>query len=328
MHKKIGVVGAGAWGTAIANVLAKNGYEVLLWCYEEQLAQEINQQHTNSLYMPGHIFSDKVHATHDLQYLFKHTTIIFEAVPVQFLRSVLLPLAGSFAGHQFVCLSKGIEASTLMVPSSIIQDIAVGHDVPIAVISGPSFAQELVAQQLTAVNIAATDTLLSQTVTQLLMNDYFSLCYTEDVIGIQIAAALKNVITLMVGIAQGVGCGDNTRAMIMTIGLAEIARLVVAMGGKQEAVYGLAGLGDLLLTATGSLSKNLKAGIALGQGQSVQQIMQTGIVAEGLNTIKSINELSQQYKVSMPMCNELYAVVYEGTSIKKLLPTLFNCLVI
>jgi glycerol-3-phosphate dehydrogenase (NAD(P)+) len=324
---KVTVVGEGAWGTAVATLLAENGHDVLVWCYNESSANEINNIHQNRRYMPGIILSHKIKATCLIKEAIEYSDYIFEAIPVKFLRGVLLDSKQFISENQkWIALSKGIESDSLLFPTQMFKEIFEDKTINSAV-SGPSFAQELIKKDLTAVNCASQDLKIANDIVQIMNNNYFRACVTTDLIGIQVSAALKNVITLGVGLALGAEVGDNTIAMIITVGMNEIAMLVEKMGGRVETAYGLAGLGDLILTSTGKFSKNLEVGKRLGRGQSLEKIIhETGYIPEGINTVKSVFKLSKKYDISLPLCTGVFHIINGSRTIHDLLPNLFNCL--
>jgi len=325
---KISLLGEGAWGTAFSTLLAENDHDVLVWCHYENISYEINKLHQNKRFMPGVKLSNKVKATNSLKEAIEYSDFIFEAIPVKFLRDVLNQSKEFIKKDQkWISLSKGIETDTLMLPTQMFED-SFGLETVNCAISGPSFAQELIKKDLTAVSCAAKDLKVASEIAQILNNDYFRACPITDLIGVQAAAALKNVVTLAVGLIEGADYGDNTRAMVITVGMHEISILVQKMGGKLETTYGLSGLGDLILTATGKFSKNLEVGRKLGQGQDLEKIIQeTGYTPESINTVKSIFKLSKKYDVKLPLCNGVFNIISGSRTIKDLLPMLFNCLI-
>lgn len=334
---KISVIGEGAWGTAISTLLAANNHDVLVWCYHENIVNEINTLHQNRRYMSGAKLSKKISATHSLKEAIEYSDYVFEAIPVQYLRNVLENSKDFIKENQiWIALSKGIEEDTLLLPTQMVDEIFANKTINCA-ISGPSFAQELTKKTLTAVDCAAKDVKVAKEVSDILNNEYFRACVTQDLIGVQVAGALKNVVTLGVGLLEGANVniteniqksGDNTRAMLITTGMHEIAKLVQKMGGKVETVYGLSGLGDLILTSTGKLSRNLEIGRRLGSGQSLEKIIEeTGYTPEGINTAKSVFKLSKKYDISMPLCTGIFNVINGSRTVCDLLPNLFNCLI-
>lgn len=315
----IAVLGDGAWGTAIATLLAHNGIDVTLWCYNETVAQEINTHHTNAQFLPNIILPSTIKATTDMVTALQNAQWVFEAVPVKYMRSVLEQSKPFIKPqHRFVILSKGIEEGSCLLPSQIITSM-LGTPQQTVVLSGPSFAHELARHDLTMVNCASFDKELARQCMLMVNNNYFKTVYTADVIGIEVCAALKNVITLAVGIAQGAGCGDNAKAMIITKGLAEMANLVQAMGGKQDTVYSFAGVGDLLLTATGTYSKNLAYGKQIGQG-----VHPEGLAPEGVNTLMSIKKLAHLHNVQMPLLKNITDVMQQKINVQEFVQELLK----
>lgn len=319
--KKISVLGSGAWGTALSILLARNGYQVTVWCFEADVADMINQTRCNDRYLPGFALDESIKATTNLaQALSCDTDFVFEAIPIQFLRSVLQDAKNYYNPNQtWVVASKGIENSTLFLPTQIIDDVF-KCNVSTVVLSGPSFARDLANNQVTAVDIGSIDINTAKKVTAVVASKTFIPSLISDPIGIQVGGALKNVITIGVGILDGAGYTDNTKAFLITRGLQEMALIAIALGGKQETLYGLSGVGDLILTSMGTLSKNLAIGKRIGNGETIKAIMSESIsIPEGINTLKSINQLSEQLNIDLPMCTGLYQIVFEDRSINQFL---------
>ena len=323
--KRISVLGEGAWGTAFASLLADNGYEVTLWCYYPDVAESITKKHLNNKYLPDFVLSENIKATASLKEAVCDVEFVFEAIPVQFLRSVLEQTTDFFSKEQtWVVLSKGIEQETLLLPSQIIDDVF-GYETKKAVLVGPSFAHDVMEKQVTGVTLAATDCKVGMILRKMLANDYFRPYVSLDMIGAQMGAALKNVITLGIGLLKGADYSDNAQAFLLTRGLHEIAQVAVAAGGRQETVYGLSGVGDLVLTAMGEKSKNLEVGKELGAGKKLKTILQkTGYIPEGLNTVKSIAQLMSIHELDLPICAGIYSVIYKDMSVHALLKDLMN----
>lgn len=311
--QNVTVLGEGAWGSAIALLLADNGHNVTLWCYDENAANTIKKTGYNSRYLPEIPFNPAITVTTDLSHALNISTWIFETTPIIFLRSILQqaqPYAR--ADHIWVTLSKGIEEHTHLLPTQIITDV-LGQDTKTTVCMGPSFAREVAQKQCTAISVAAQNEHLGNTLALLLKNDYFHPYQTTDVIGVQVAAALKNGIALGMGILEGAQYGQNTKAFFVSQALQEMTLLVEALGGTKETVYGLSGIGDTLLTCTSSQSKNTTVGRLLGAGQSLEQILkETGYFPEGLNTLKSINYLMRAHHLSLPAYQGVYDII-QGT---------------
>lgn len=308
---RVTVLGDGAWGTAIAKLLAQNGHEVLLWCNDAEVALTIQDHHINERYLPGIQLPSTIIPTLDLSQALKNQ-FVFEAIPVKFMRSVLNK-AKPYAqpGQTWVVLSKGIETDTLLLPSQIAQDV-LGENVPTIIISGPSFAHDLIKQQLTAVAIAGSSVETVAPVANLLENNFFKTKFCPDIIGVQVGGALKNIIALGMGMLDGAGYKDNPQAFFLTQGLQEIAQVAQALGGNNETIYGLSGLGDLVLTATGKQSKNRALGRRLGQGESLSSLCGNGALPEGCNTLQSVRQLALKYELELPLCSGIYDVVFDG----------------
>jgi glycerol-3-phosphate dehydrogenase (NAD(P)+) len=310
-NKEVALLGAGAWGTAIAQLLAHNGYTVRLWCHDPDVAEAIARDGENKKYLPGILLDEKIIPTTDLAQAICGVRLIFEAIPVAYLRGVLEHARACATEDQvWVVLSKGIENKTLLFPTQIIDEV---FHLPIkkAVFAGPSFAREVAEGAITGVAIGATDGDLGQELQQMLTNEYFRAYTTTDVMGVQVGAALKNVISIGIGILEGAGYGDNPKAFLLTCGLQEMVQLAQAMGGKQETLYGFSGVGDLILTSMGKGSRNREVGRRIGQGESLDAIF-SGIawVAEGINTLKSVVDLAQKHTVQVPICSGVYDVVF------------------
>lgn len=321
----VAVLGEGSWGTAMATVLAANGLKVKLWCHDAQIAQEIKKSRINEQYLPGIVLSDLIEPITDMQQVLEGVKFIFEAIPTQYLRVVIAEAARYCTPEQvWVVLSKGIEQDTLLFPTQILDDVC-GHEVKKAVVVGPSFADDVARKQVTAVIVAATDCAAGLEIQKLLANSYFRPYISLDVIGAQVAAALKNVIALGIGLADGAGYTDNTKVYLLTRGLQETAALAHALGGRVQTMLGLAGVGDLVLTAMGSLSRNVRLGRQLAQGQQLEEIaQQTGAMPEGINTLKSVHQLIEQKKLSLPVCHGIYRIVFEHKNLEDILQELMQ----
>lgn len=310
MKQHIALLGDGAWGTAVATVLAHNGHAVKIWCYNRELVEQINSKHVNNKYLPGITLSPLITASHDLKEVVTNASIIFQAIPVKYLRATLAPIRDQVSKNiGLVSLSKGIEQETLALPTQIIQEIF-GAQHPVAAVSGPSFARDVAHQQPVAMVVAAQQQKFADQISGLLANNYITIELSQDLAGVQAVGALKNVIALAAGIAEGAGYSESTRACIVTKGMQELAIVANAVGAQRETVYGLAGLGDLILTSYSGQSRNLQVGKRLGQGQSLENILaQTGYTPEGINTLRSVTQLAQKHKLSLPLCQVLSAVV-------------------
>jgi len=309
--KKVCMLGSGAWGTAISSLLADNGFEVNLWCYDSIVAKDIETQHCNKLFLPDVILSKNIKAFTDIGQAMQGVTWVFEAVPVKFLRSALLQAKSHVSSDQaWVILSKGIENETLLFPSQMLDDIF-ETNVKKVVVSGPSFAKDVAAKKLTAVDVASKDETLAAELQEMLTNFYFRCFYTSDARGVQLGGALKNVLALAFGMLEGAGCTDNTKSFMLTVGLQELATFAKFIKVKQETIYGLSGIGDLILTCTGGLSRNLMVGRLLGKGESLDEILRkTGAVPEGVNTAKSVYEVIQHFKLGDPQFSYAHHAIW------------------
>ncbi len=320
---KVAVLGAGAWGTAWSTLLANNGYAVNLWCYEPDVVTEIDATGINKRYLPSIQLPSGITPTHDLACALDGATVIFEAVPVAFLRSILIAAKPHVAPTvPWVTLSKGIEQRTLSLPLQVIADV-LGAAVPTAVVSGPTFAKELAQKTISAATLASADAALAKQLIHQLKNDYMTLHLSDDPIGVQVGGAVKNIIALAVGMAHGAGYGHNTTAYLITMGLVEMAAIAQVLGGKKETLYGLSGLGDLVLTCTGEQSKNLRVGTMFGTGKSFEQVRQeVPVLPEGVNTVESVRELALKHRLPLPLCLGMHACMFQGASFPDLVHSL------
>lgn len=312
---KVAVLGAGSWGTALAAVLASNDHDCTLWSRRAEQAAEITEKHTNEQYLPGAVLPETLKADHDLAIAVKDASVIVMAVPTKGIREVCRELNGALDRPVlFAHVSKGIEPDTHKRISEVMEeelDRAVCDG--IAVLSGPSHAEEVIRNQPTTVTAAAKDMDHARRVQDLFMNQDFRVYTNDDVVGVEIGGALKNVIALAAGVTDGLGFGDNAKAALITRGLAEITRLGVAMGANPLTFSGLSGLGDLIVTCTSVHSRNWRAGNMLGKGKNLEEVLDSmGMVVEGVRTTKAAHQLSVECGVPMPITEALYAVLLEG----------------
>lgn len=329
--KRVTILGEGAWGTAVATLLAHNGYHVSLWCHYKDLVDTINTHHTNERFLPGIMLDKKIQATASLQEALKDVTWVFEAIPVKFLRNVLEQAKPWITPQQtWVVLSKGIEQDTLLFPSYIIDEVY-EKKVATMVFAGPSFAMDVARKQITAVTIAALDCERGRVLQKMLANDYFRPYITTDMIGVQVGAALKNVITIGIGMLDGAGYTDNAKAFLLTRGLYEMTKLGRVLGGKQETFYGLSGVGDLVLTGMGTLSRNLLLGRRLSKGEKLDTMSKELGVTEGINTVQSVYQLLHKKNISLPICRGIYEIMFMNRSLQDFLhdvmaePLIWEC---
>lgn len=312
---KAAVVGAGAWGTALAQVLARDGGEVALWSYEPEVADEINRHRENRTYLPGCPLSGAITATSDLAEAVGGARLVVSVSPSQTVRKVMGEAAPHLLGDAIiVTASKGMETGTHLLMSQVLAEVLPESLHPrIAALSGPSFAVEVAKSMPTAVSVAARDQKVAEAVQQAFNCRFFRTYWQEDVIGVETGGALKNVIALAAGIADGLGFGHNSRAALITRGIAEIGRLGAKMGAKPITFLGLSGIGDLVLTCTGELSRNRTVGVRLGQGEKLPAILASmRAVAEGVKTCGAANELAARFGVEMPISAKVGEILNEG----------------
>jgi len=311
---RVAVIGAGAWGTTIAGLLADNGHDVSLWVYEEELAARIGKTRMNDMYLPEYVLPEGVFATSVLCEAVRDRGIIVMVTPSHAARAVLDGMLGCVSDTATFCsASKGIENDTLMTMDDVLQYVLpkVFHS-RLAVLSGPSFAKEVCRRMPTAVAVASRNPDVSKRLQGIFSNESFRVYTNPDVIGVELGGSLKNVIAIAAGCSDGLGFGHNTRAALITRGLAEMARLGSAMGASPLTFSGLAGMGDLVLTCTGELSRNRTVGYKLGQGMKLAEILsEMNMVAEGVKTTKSAYDLAQRHGVEMPITEQVYRLLYE-----------------
>jgi glycerol-3-phosphate dehydrogenase (NAD(P)+) len=327
MVEKIGVIGAGAWGTALALLLADSGHHVALWMFEKDLAEETTRTRENRVYLPGFTLPAAITVTSSLESAVKDSSLLLSVVPSHTVRAVTKQYA-SFLPKDVIIVSasKGIEIETLMPLSDIFRDVlpAEFHN-RLCFLSGPSFAKEVARKMPTAITLASYDEVIGKKAQEVLSNAYFRVYTNRDVIGVELAGSLKNVVAIAAGALEGMGFGYNTMAALLTRGLAEMARLGVAMGGSLNTFSGLAGMGDLVLTCTGGLSRNRTLGTRLGKGEKLDDIMKGAkTVAEGVKTAKAARELAKKYDIEMPIVEEVYQILYEGKDPKLALQDLMT----
>jgi len=310
---RIAVIGAGSWGTALANLLAKKGREVILWAYERELVERMQATRVNDLFLPGVRLDERLSFTSELGLAVVGRQVVVLVSPSQVMRRVVTQLAAHLdCSSLLVSAAKGIENDTLLLMSEVLEEVLGGGvSGRCAYLSGPSFAREVAAELPTAVAVAAVDGEVARTVQELFRTDYFRVYTNPDVIGVEIGGALKNVIALAAGVSDGLGFGHNARAALINRGLVEMGRLGTAKGAHAETFAGLAGMGDLVLTCTGDLSRNRTVGIELGQGRKLAEILGgMRMVAEGVQTTLSAYQLAQKLGVVMPITEQMYQILY------------------
>lgn len=312
---RISVIGAGSFGTALAKLVAENGHDVLIWSHSADTAEAIAKNRENTIYLKGIPLPESIRVTTDFDAAAKHAELVISATPTQAIREVYATHGGAAKIHvPVVVASKGIEKKSHMLVCEIFKDIF-GEDEKgnLFFLSGPSFAREMALKMPTAITIAGYDATKLPEIQKVFHNEYFRAYATPDVIGVELGGALKNVMAIATGIADGLKFGSNTRSAIITRGLAEIARLGEKLGAKPITFMGLAGMGDLVLTCTGDLSRNRTVGLKLGQGMTLAAVQsEMRMVAEGVPTTESAHELAVKLGVELPITDAVYKVLYEG----------------
>ena len=320
---RITVLGSGAWGTALAMLLSDNQHAVTLWSHNTEKAQQLTQTRENPL-LPGVTIPASIHITSDLTCLQEAQLVVF-AVPSFALRETAKKAAPFLPdGAILVSVTKGIERGTHLRMSEIVRE-ETGGKYPVAVLSGPSHAEEVARRLPTGCVVAAQEQGIAETVQHVFMNDVFRVYTHDDMVGVELSGALKNVIALCCGIGDGCGCGDNARALLMTRALTEMSRLAEKLGGRRDTLAGLAGIGDLIVTCTSMHSRNHRAGILIGQGKSAEEAMrEVGAVVEGYYAAQSAEELSRELGVEMPICDAVYGILLRGTPVQEAVHGLMN----
>ncbi|MED5435609.1 MAG: NAD(P)H-dependent glycerol-3-phosphate dehydrogenase [SAR324 cluster bacterium] len=322
---QIGVIGAGAWGTAMARLLVNNGNSVQVWCLEAETRQDILTNHLNSSFLPEIRLPETLNASTDLSEVVRNSKILVASVPSHFTREIAKKMRSEITDeHIVVIISKGIEQHSLALMSEIYAN-ELDNLPKIAVLSGPTFAREVALDLPSAAVLACADEETGSLLQKSFHSARFRLYRSTDLIGVQLAGAIKNVIAIASGITDGMKLGLNARAALICRGIAEMSRLGTVMGGAPETFMGMSGVGDLVLTATGTLSRNHTLGEKLGQGLSLEKCLPTGgAVAEGVRNSVSIHELAERHKIEMPICNAVYQVLHEGISCAQALKRLLE----
>ncbi len=314
MTLKIGVVGAGSWGTALANLLATKGYMIDWWVFEEDLCRQLQQERVNHVFLPGITLSENLRPTNDLPSVVAQKDVILIVVPSHVMRTVTTRMASHIDSRAIlVSASKGIENESQLTMSGVLQetlpDIAADR---FAVLSGPSFAREVAQGLPTVVTVASIGEECARTVQHVFATPRFRVYTNDDVVGVELGGSVKNVIAIAAGMIDGLNLGLNTRAALITRGMTEIRRLGLAMGAKPRTFTGLAGFGDLVLTCTGDLSRNHTVGRKIGQGMKLKDLLaEMRMVAEGVKTARSVYFLSQRLGVDMPISHAVYQILHE-----------------
>lgn len=314
MGRAIGIIGAGGWGTALANLLAGKGEDVTLWCHGEETLREIKSKGENVTYLPGIPLPPQLNITSSLKKMVTEKEVLLFAVPSHFVREVLQGVVSHMMPHAtLVCGTKGIEEGSLLTMGEVLIDL-VGEPKrkQLTFLSGPSFALEVARGLPAAITLAAYDDRVGSEVQKTLSTQNFRVYTSQDVVGVQMGGVVKNVIAIAAGISDGLALGDNARAALMTRGLAEMTRLAVRMGADPLTLSGLPGLGDLILTCAGELSRNRRVGLEIARGKKIREVLAgTRMVAEGVRNTRSVHLLAQKLKVEMPIVDQMCQVLYE-----------------
>ena len=328
---KIGVIGAGSWGTALAILLAGKDYSVNLWGHRAEHVDLLLRDRQNKKYLPGIPFPTKLTPVHDFKQAVEGTPIIIMAVPSHSYREVFIQIAPFLCGNcRVISAVKGIENTTLKTMTQIMAEIVAeftlgDKNIEFGVISGPSFAKEVAKEVPTAVTVGFQNILTAKEIQKIFVTDFFRVYASCDIIGLEISASLKNIIAIAAGVCDGLGYGLNTRAALITRGLAEIQRLGMALKAEPSTFSGLSGLGDLLLTCTGDLSRNRTVGLKLGEGKTLDQIKsEMKMVAEGIKTTKSAYDLAQRMNIEMPILEQVYNIIYKEKNCSEAVRDLLN----
>ncbi|MGH9512841.1 MAG: NAD(P)H-dependent glycerol-3-phosphate dehydrogenase [Terriglobales bacterium] len=318
---KIAIIGAGAWGTGLSIILGRQGsHRIQLWAHEKEVCDSISATRVNQPFLPAQVIPECVAATNSLQSALQEAEIVISVMPSQHCRSLFTAMQPHLhSGMLFVTATKGLESGSFLRMTEVIRNVvnSAGGFLPrVGALSGPSFAMEAARGDPTALSIASSDGELSRIVQREFSNARFRLYTNDDVTGVELCGALKNIVAMASGACSGLGFGHNSVAALITRGLAEIRRLVVACGGRSETVSGLAGLGDLVLTCTGELSRNRSVGLELGRGRKLADIITSmhGMVAEGISTTEAAMGLARIHGVEMPITSQIDAVLHQGKS--------------
>ncbi|RDH41159.1 MAG: NAD(P)-dependent glycerol-3-phosphate dehydrogenase [Candidatus Aquirickettsiella gammari] len=319
----IAIIGAGAWGSALAIHLARKGQEVRLWAYEREQIIEINATRINARYLPAVIFPPNIHCSDDYQTVLSGVQDILIVVPSAVFHANLVKLKPFLQSNQrLLWASKGLDTKKHQLLNEVVREIL--GDKEMAVLSGPSFAKEVAMGLPTAINIASENYNFAHDLLLRFQTKCFRVEITSDIIGVELGGAMKNVLAIAVGITEGLGFGANAKAAVITYGLSEMIELGVVLGAKQETFLGLSGLGDLVLTCTDNQSRNRRLGLALGRGQTLEETKKLIGTTEGYDTAKNIFYLLEKYAIKAPFCEGVYRILYEKKSPHTLFKTLFN----
>ncbi|MBI1934876.1 NAD(P)-dependent glycerol-3-phosphate dehydrogenase [Candidatus Woesearchaeota archaeon] len=323
--QKISILGAGSWGTTLAALLGEKGFDVKLWARRENLAKEIESRKENTQYLPGIRLPGNVIADHSLKNAVKNSELIISAIPSEFVRSAMKRAKRYFRNQIVVSATKGFEHKPSKRMSQVIEE-ELGKDTRIAVLSGPNHAEEVSRKMPTASVVASKDKKVAAIAAECLAAPYFKLYQLNDIAGVEICGALKNITAISTGVCDGFGFGDNAKASIMTLGLMEMNNFGRHFGAKRGTVYGLAGVGDLIATCTSKHSRNRFVGEQLGRGKQMEEIKKQmhGMIAEGIPTTKSVYEYSVKHGIEMPLAKQAYEVLFKNKNIRSAIKDLLE----
>ncbi len=327
LNLKIGVIGAGSWGTTLANLLAEELAPVELWVFEEELYRLLQEKRENPYFLPGVPLSANIIFTQSIAQVFSEKDLLVCALPSHAVRTVFRKGAPFLSEKTLlVSATKGLEEDSCQTVTQVIrEEVGHGQKLKIACLSGPSFAQEVIRKIPTAVTAAAAQIEVAFQVQELFARSYFRVYANDDLLGVELAGAAKNVMAIAAGISDGLGLGHSSRAALITRGLVEIIRWGVKMGAKEKTFFGLAGLGDLVLTCTGDLSRNRQVGMELGRGRSLKEILGgMKMVAEGIKTTKALHQMARNLDIEMPITEKVYEIIYEAKDPKQAVGELMN----
>lgn len=324
MSECIAVLGGGSFGTTIANIMANNGLTVKLWLRDTDIAEQINQSHFNERYLPGYRLSDNLSASTCMNTVITGAAAVFVSIPSGHFRQVMQAAAAFIKPEQaLISTTKGVEASSFKLMSQILHEVY--PDNPVGVLSGPNLAKEIAQGHITASVIASNSAQLSQQVQRWLCSKSFRAYASSDVYGVELGGTLKNIYAIAAGLSAALGVGENTRAMLITRSLAEMSRFAVAEGADPMTFLGLAGIGDLIVTCSSSLSRNYRVGYALGEGKSLDAaVAELGEVAEGVNTLREVRQMALAHNIYMPLVMGLYEVVFNQAPVNEVIKGLMQ----
>lgn len=322
----VAVIGAGSWGSALAHVLATNGHQVRMYARNPEVAEELMTQHTNQAYLPGASFPETIHCSTSIEQTVRDVEVVLLVVPSHAMRATIRSIRPHLNGTELVVhASKGFELESGKRMSEVIQEELHESTCPVGVLSGPSHAEEVVQMLPTTITAASADSVTRRRLQTIFSNEYFRVYTNDDLIGVELGGSLKNIIALGAGISDGLGYGSNAKAALITRGLKEIERFAELHGAKKETLYGLSGIGDLIVTCASEHSRNWRAGYAIGQGESLDEVMSHAMMAvEGVKATRSVHQTATDEEIDMPITSAIYHILFEGQSPRDAVSALFD----